>query len=102
MPNKPFADHRSGIGFDAADFADLNPGGGAGGAAVPLAAGQVELYGDVVQAGPPGRGLPVEDHAGLLATQSPLLQGRSRRTCFPSLANWRGRRKERCSKEGTA
>lgn len=54
LSNKPFADHRSGVGFDAADFADLNPGGGAGGAAVPLAAGQVEIYGDVVKARPPG------------------------------------------------
>lgn len=79
LPNKPLADHRSGVGFDAADFADLNPGGGTGGAAVPLAAGQVEIYGDVVKARPPGRGLPVEDGAGLLAAQPPLFQRCSRR-----------------------
>lgn len=78
MPNKPFADHRSGVGFDAADFADLNARGGAGGAAAPLAAGQVEIYGDVVKARPPGQGLPVVEHAGLLAALPPLFQGCSR------------------------
>lgn len=90
LPNKPFADHRSGVGLDAADFADLNPrggAGGAGGAGVPLAGGQVEIYGDVVKARPPGRGLPVEHSAGLLAAQPPLFQSCCRRARFSSLAN---------------
>lgn len=81
LQNKPFANHRSDVGFDAADFADLNPRGGA---AVPLAAGQVEIYGDVVKARPPGGGLPIEDCTGLLAAEPPLFQGCSRWACFPS------------------
>lgn len=101
LPNKPFADHRSGVGLDAADFADLNPRGGAGGAGVPLAGGQVEIYGDVVKAGPPGRGLPVEHSAGLLAAQPPLFQSCCHRARFPSLANRRGRRKEEGEKQHT-
>lgn len=85
----PFTHDGSDVRLHAADLADLDARGTRGGP-VPRA-GSVEIHRRVLNAGTPGRGLPVEHHAWMVTADSPLLQGWSRGTLLPVWTSDEGR-----------